>query len=566
MRLSDRSIWKKDKAQLVAIFLFAFLIKLPLLRTLWTDPAFALPIIDSKEHNFLAYLTLNVGWIWPTPTNHTQGYPFFLALIYKIFGYHVVAVAVIQYLMGAIGTVLIYLLAKRIFNRASAWIAVVLMSGYWYFAFIQSYVFSESLALFLNVAMMAALVFLRDSWKKYLLAGTLFALSVLTRPDILLFGLFVLGWFYAQKWPVAQSARYYGLFILPVVALITPIMVHNQRTSRSLVLRTQIGANFYLGNSLKYRGTNIYLERGKQWEEFIALPLLAQEVRHPLTEAEQNRFFVRETWNTIRRHPGQWGLLILSKLHAYLTGRDYMRSEDVYFWNHHIRHTVFRFVRTKWIFILALVGLACSLKRRSRDLVLIYLFLLSALFLVFFAYKTRYILPVVPFFILFAGYGVFRLYRMVREKDWRQGGVALAAILLLSWSHHWNPFHIVPPDESEALFAIASTLKDAYQYQAALPYFQRALRQDPENISAYNELAMTYYAMGDYGEALSTLEIALSLDEGYYLTTQNYDRVFATMQRGYPLPTPPTRIRKLVDHYLTLFKYPLGEEKDLIDK
>ena len=47
-------------------------------------------------------------------------YPYFLALVYKIFGHNYFMPRLIQFLIGALSCVLVYLLGKKVFNKRTA--------------------------------------------------------------------------------------------------------------------------------------------------------------------------------------------------------------------------------------------------------------------------------------------------------------------------------------------------------------------------------------------------------------------------------------------------------------
>jgi hypothetical protein len=124
---------KEEKIVITLTFLFSLFIRaifaLHIIRV--TGSRFPTASDDGITYNELAALIMkNVGSIFRgqtiMPMEYDPGYSIFLGFIYKIFGQNFHAAALIQSLLNALMTVLVYLIAKEIFNRKVGVIAAIL--------------------------------------------------------------------------------------------------------------------------------------------------------------------------------------------------------------------------------------------------------------------------------------------------------------------------------------------------------------------------------------------------------------------------------------------------------
>ncbi|MBI5242340.1 MAG: glycosyltransferase family 39 protein [Elusimicrobia bacterium] len=124
----------------------------------------------------------------PTPVR-APGYPFFLAALYRFFGHSPLAALLAQALLGGLICLLIYDIAKRLFDERTA------LLGAWFTAlFPVSVVYSglllsETLFAFLFILSIAFFARSEDGEKRgaLMLSGAALGLATLTRPTTLLF-------------------------------------------------------------------------------------------------------------------------------------------------------------------------------------------------------------------------------------------------------------------------------------------------------------------------------------------------------------------------------------------
>ena len=205
-------MWNRDKLMLPILFTVALAIRLWFIVRLQADPVFCMPVSDPKEFNYWAFQIFHSHWLWHDLPHHMPLYAYFVALVYKVFSFHVTAVAVVQSVLGAFSACLMYILVRRMIGAAAAVVCSGFMAAYWFFVYTQVYLFSESLAMFLNIVLIFHLTVKKDSLGKYFMGGILLGLSSACRPEVLPFGLIILWWLWQQSKNWRRCGIFYGAF------------------------------------------------------------------------------------------------------------------------------------------------------------------------------------------------------------------------------------------------------------------------------------------------------------------------------------------------------------------
>jgi 4-amino-4-deoxy-L-arabinose transferase-like glycosyltransferase len=107
----------------VIIFCIAFVLRLIYIFQMQDSPFFNFPQIDTLWHHLWAKEIAGGNIIGNEAFFRAPLYPYFLGLIYSIFGDGPIAYRIIQSLLGSISCVLIYLITLRLFTKHTAIIA-----------------------------------------------------------------------------------------------------------------------------------------------------------------------------------------------------------------------------------------------------------------------------------------------------------------------------------------------------------------------------------------------------------------------------------------------------------
>jgi len=377
-------------------------------------------------------------------------YPYLLALVYSVFGQHVTPVQVIQTLLATASCFLLYDTTRRTFGKRPAVFASL---G---FALTGILVFYTGTLLYVEVTVLLSLLFLwlvlvagQRIWL-WVLAGVSFGLLVICRPELLLVLPFLLIWLWrahdatgqpptANRSPLTPTlspkgrgrGKARGLVAMTATALavIAIVPVRNYLVAHDPVLFTaHSGINFYYGNNPSADGTwqpTAELERrpGFSHEQLkrVSRTIDGRQVRW----SEASSYWLGKGLHFITTRPLDWFKLLGRKLMLFLS--NYEVPNDYYPETARAASLPLKlaFVNFGLVFALGLVGMVWAWPRRRQALPA-YLFvaahIISALL---FYVLSRLRAPVIPFLLMFAGFGLSELADAFRH---RRIGRALAGI------------------------------------------------------------------------------------------------------------------------------------------
>jgi 4-amino-4-deoxy-L-arabinose transferase-like glycosyltransferase len=192
------------------------------------------------------------------------GYPLVLGGVYALTGDSVEAGRYLNAVLGAVGVLLLYLVAARIFSRRVGLVAAGLMAVYPPLAFQSLELYSEPLFICLMLgAVLAALSFRDDPRLRWaILCGVLVGLAALTRQNgVLLIPILALAlWLPPRRRGASLAAP--AIAVLTAVLLIAPWTVRNYVVFNEFVPLTT-GGGFNLGG--------VYNEEAQNDPRFNAL-------------------------------------------------------------------------------------------------------------------------------------------------------------------------------------------------------------------------------------------------------------------------------------------------------
>lgn len=227
--------------------------------------------VDPMEYDRLGWsLATGGGYIsnsgmptafWPV------GYPFFLSLVYRLFGHSLVAAQWANILLSVFLCLLTYVLTTRAFDRRVGRLASLLL------VFFPSQIAFSTLliteVLFTTLFLMALFCLSklrapRLSVLPSLGTGFFLGLATLTRGLTILFPVVVLiTLFKKQRFPYQVLIKNFILILLAMALVILPWSIRNFLVLKSpILLFTNAGVNFFIGNNEKSVGTYMDFEQG----------------------------------------------------------------------------------------------------------------------------------------------------------------------------------------------------------------------------------------------------------------------------------------------------------------
>jgi 4-amino-4-deoxy-L-arabinose transferase-like glycosyltransferase len=373
---------------------------------------------------------------WPAtragaPTAHwSYLYTFYLAAVYTLFGPNPLAARLIQaVLVGILQPLLVFLIARRVFNPSVGLISAGLTAGYTYFIYFTAALMTEPffitailLSLYLSMLLVERLQLQKNpasfnnphnDWFQYItlavFLGVSLAITVLLRQVYLLFipFLFILIWWFVRQ----KSVILLGISSLIVVAAILPFTFYNQSRFDSFVLlNTNAGFAFFWANHPIY---------AHQFEPILEsskyLDLIPVEFHH-MNEAQLDSALLREGLGFVVDDPVRYLRLSLSRLPALFM-----------FWPNSDSGTLSNFFRVTsfgLVWPLMLYGLlAVSLNIKKSNQKNKFAILMFTAFVLFYTVLhllswalIRYRMPIDAVMLIFASYALVDLSGRIKLK------------------------------------------------------------------------------------------------------------------------------------------------------
>jgi 4-amino-4-deoxy-L-arabinose transferase-like glycosyltransferase len=523
---------------LIGVIVLGFALRVANLADLSDSPFFTRPMIDGQVYDHWA-MDIVHAQAPRAPFYQDPLYPYFLAVIYRVFGHSFWAVYVMQLLLGVVLLGLVFDLTRRLFDARAGAIAALLAALYKPFIFYESQIEKTGLAVFLVALFLWALVrglnARRAVWP--LLAGLFLGLAALTRANLLLFAPLLFVVFLLRRNQDRKTRLRAALLALGgVVLVIAPVSIRNSVLAREFVLTTtQAGQNFYIGNS-EYNRTGQYeappwVRPNPEFEQSDFSEYAVKAAGHSLSYSQISSFYVHAGLDWLKRHPGDFLELLGRKIVLYFNNFEVPDNQDMYF-----------FARYSWVlrlplpgfgivFGLGLAGIILLTGMRVNSISLVAFFFVYALSVIFFFVFSRYRLPALPALLPFAGAlpiwlwagrrqdglttKTARHYRIKHEgtKTQRNSlGVLVSLCLVLIGVHPRSsavPFRKPVIGILVALAAFAVTLYPV----------KRASKS--EAAQCLVNLGTTYYQEGDTTRALATFDEALRAQPGQAAALRN---------------------------------------------
>lgn len=507
------------------IFGLALLIRFIFLYEVSKSPTFHYPIIDSGEYErYARMLATGKGMI---PEFFWQGflYPFFLSIIYMICGVSVVCAKIAQAVLGSVVCVLVYSLAKKLFDRRAGILAGGIMAVYGPVVFYDCQLLATSLACFFSVVLM--LLFLRvnreSSVKSFVLVGICCGLSIVTRATFLPFVVFALVWtgIYLRREAVGwgdifrrQLAAVAGLILI-----LLPISVKcYQLTGRFSPLPETGALNLYMGNNSEMKEI-MAIRPGSDWAELLLKPRLAGAKNR----VEEKQYFTKRIMEYVFNEPGDFAFRMLRKVVQFFTSREIPSNYDLYqYRDYSVLFSVltWKIAGFGFPFGVLLPLIVIGLVRYYKKLpVAVWLYIVlypASIILVFIT--GRYRAAMIPVLVPLAAAGFWVVYDCLRDKRFvRSAGLVGAMLLIAGLSSIAGPFGAEKLNyEVEMHYCLGCEYFRRGELAKSIDFFSRTIELEPEHGEAYRNIGLAYTKMGRFSDAIANYERAVSIDGDYF--------------------------------------------------
>lgn len=540
-------MWRKHS---LWIFLAALALRLIYIAQIQDAPYFDVPLVDGANYIRTAGLIAGGDLLagpqvfWQPPL-----YPYFLAVLFGLFGLGLAGVYVIQAGLGALSCWLVYRIGRRLFGDREALWAAILMACYGPLIFFDA----QPLIPVLHIALtLAGLLFLLRAGgvgaatapnrreRDYGLAGLFWGLSATATPNILLAVPVAVWWGLRRERdterPPGRGRSLCLLVFLAGVGLpVAAVTARNLAVAGEPVLISSNGGiNFYIGNNPDYERT-IRIRPGGEFERLAQQP----ENLGVVGAAARSRFFTRRAVDFITGYPAAALRLYARKLRDLFAGREIPRNQDSYIYRNYsslLSVLQWRFGLSFPFGIIAplalggvLLGPATNVRsagsRPAGSTLLLWYAVAYGLSILLFFPTGRYRLPLIPVVALFAG----RLLGASWSR-WRSPRIVaglLAGLLLFNADaftarEQW-------PEEEALNRAYAYRVKG--QVEKARWEYRRAIELNPQRLDPHNALATLAAREGRWEEAVEHYRDLLKAAPDFVEVRRNLGQAYLALGR-----------------------------------
>ena len=575
----------------------ALLLRVIYLAEVRREPEFSHPGLDAAYHLYWARGLAEGDWtdfegredpqLYRFPYYRPPGYAFFLALVFRVFGYGPVWPRLFQFGLGLVSVGLVFLLARRFFGGLTAFLAALGAGIYWVFIYYEGELVgvSWSVLLFLLFAVLLFRAADRGGLARFLAAGLALGVLVLFRPNALI--LLPVGVVWAV-WPGSQGAGRIrwpaaaGGLLLGTAIAVTPVTIRNYAVSGELIpLSVNAGISFGVANNELSDGTTHFIPGigniGSPFDWPRIVRKLELDLGRPLGHGEASNYLVRGAFRFALESPLRFLRLTGRKALLFWGPREIRNLREVHYARLH--SPLLRLLPGNFSLVLALALLGGLMvfaparlrpapgrpgERRGAGLIIL-LVLAYFLSLLPFAAGARYRVPVIPLLIVLGARAAAGVFCLLANRRWLAGlgGVSAAAALYVLCSADLTGFRPSPEkwhydrglsrlaagrwveavsefdralsfraDYASAFANRGVALQRAGRSAAAADSYRRALALEPSSLPALKNLADLLLEEGEVEEGFALYRRALDNGPEYTNVAVDLARALAREGRG----------------------------------
>ncbi len=510
------------------LFTAAFLVRLLYLNQIESFPTFYFPIMDEQYHVSLAEM-IREGSLPDEPFFRAPLYMYFMAFLLTLTGESLYWVRFIQTTLGALLPVLVYALGNKLFNRSVAFWGTVAAVFYPTFLYYDASLLITFVMVLLITLLLYQLYRCEENMRRispYIVAGALLGLAGLARPNILLLGPVLFVWVWLRLKPELgwkKALVRYVLIGVTSLIVIAPVTIRNYVVANDFVfIAWQGGLNFFLGNHRNANGWSALApEIDPTWQGgyLQSISIAEASAGHALKRSKVSDYWFDRAFEEIAADPAHFVDLLFKKVRLFLEGYEIPNNQNIYLAKRFapmLRPLMFDAgIKFPYGLLapLAVIGLAFSLARWRRYL-LVYLLLSSYMlsFILFFV-CARFRQPLIPVLILLAVFGVRELMQLWRRKQFKNLAlfVFVLGLLLVASNHsllNLSPQRVAAEDH----LLVGNAFLEQGRIQRAELEFKNALHDDSTFAQAYHNLAYIYSRQGQWGQAIKNYATSLIYD------------------------------------------------------
>ncbi len=516
------------------------------LRAAWFNelvesPDFNTPVADAAFHDYWARALTSGDWSVPegegdprirdVPFLRPPGYSYFLAAVYKLTGTSYSAPRLVQFGLGLLNALLLFLLASALFDRAAGLIAAALSATYWGLLYFEGQL--QAPVLIVTLLLLFLLVLQRWMSKRTLLraagGGLLLGLLILVSANAILLLPVAAGWIWWASGKTGRTRLFHTIaFTVGTAAAISPATIRNAVVADDFVLVSCNGAvNLHIGNNEGSDGVTTRIPElqeltgssGWSWFTYdrIVQGIWKKEGRQ-LKHSEVSAYFTRKALGYIASRPDRFLSLSLKRA-ALFWGPDEI-SNNKAIGVEKEKSSILRHLPPFPLMVsLSLAGILLlftdrrsfrtwASRKKSKSaaidpLIVLVLLVIVTWFLSYLPFLAagRFRLPIIPLLFLFAAYGLRGAYLSLFARKWVKFSLLpvtwILLFLVLNVSYAGNEVDLAWWHTDRAV----AHMREG-EFADAEAEFRAALAANPGYVDARVNFGMLLATTDRYAEAI----------------------------------------------------------------
>ena len=501
-------------------------------------PDFSHPGLDAAYHDYWARGIAFSEWTPPPdqpdplirahPYFRPPGYPFFLALVYRLTGGCPGPAHLAQFALGLLNIFLLWKFVRRWFGTPAALGSTLLACTYWGFVYYEGEWLEPTLLITLTWALLFALARWRDTPRLQWLffAGLALGASALVRPNALLLAPLAAVWVLWIARPPCRKIHTAFPSVMVLAAgtmlVIAPVTLRNALAGKDRVLISSNGGINLLFGQDRNAIVDHASDASGNWNCFQYPLLLAQassEAGRPLKPSEASRGYAARARALMIAHPRETLRLLALKTLLFWGPIDVANNkvEELERRDSRVLSRLpirFSFIlATGLLGLLILLGRRPSLPRATFEMAMLLAGLGIVYFLSFlpFIAAGQYRVPLIPLLMVPAGVGLAEIAQALAGRRWTAAGTGLLGGTLL-WALVAPNYagYILQPARFHLARGIAA--ERAGHLEEAESRYQAARHEGPGLAVAHDRLGILYARQNRLPEAISCFESAVAID------------------------------------------------------
>ena len=536
---------------LAVILILAAVVRIVYLIAYQNIPIWDQLTVDNYYHNHWAQSIASGNLFGDTTYFRAPFYVFTLGALYALVGASLWAARLLGLVVGLVSIGLTWALGRKVFNNRVASTAALVQALFPVIIYFESELLLDSLFTMLLQATVYFLLCWQQTNRHHhaIAAGLFMGLAVITRPTALVLLPVILVYQLVVSDEFRFRLRTLGTvwLLMPLVILVGTVFIRNIAVASDPVLiSSQGGINFYIGNNEEADGVTARLPEplGNNWRIAEISYLAELESGRKLRPGEISSFWTSKAIGWISSHPLGFASLYIKKCFYAFTDRllSNNRNLERFFADIWLLH--YNPLSFGWLLAFTVFGLVAGLAGNPRARFFLLLIAMYVALISLFFFNTRFRLPLLPYFILLAGYGLFAIKPMLvsRTKRLLPAVVAALAVGVLSFFPVVSPAEVDSPmdetstglyhfangntDEALRYFRQARTVDSTYpevnlnlgvaflrsgKGDSSEYYLKQEMQFNPERPKSYVNLASLYLTDSLIDEAMVMAEKAVSL-------------------------------------------------------